>query len=218
MSLEYEVSKSNKVRQLRDKARYDHATVHAILDAGDLAQVAFVVDGQAAITPMIYGRSGQTLYLHGARKARIIRMLEQNASLAINVTLLDALVYARSAFHSSMNYRSATVYGTPRLLEASDEKVEAMRIISEHIMPGRWTELRTPLEKEVKMTGVIAVDIQSAAAKVSDAMPDDDADDYALPVWAGLVPLEVQRKTPVSDPQLAPGTEVSPSVRAVSDT
>ncbi|MEM7277081.1 MAG: pyridoxamine 5'-phosphate oxidase family protein [Pseudomonadota bacterium] len=218
MSEEYEIAPNNKVRQLREKARYDHDTVNAILDAGELAQVAFVIDGQAAITPMIYGRSGQTLYLHGARKARVIRMLEQNASLAVNVTLLDALVYARSAFNSSMNYRSTTVYGTPRLIEENEAKIEAMRIISEHIMPGRWAELRAPLEKEVKMTGVIAIDIQSAAAKVSDSMPDDEVEDYKLPVWAGLVPLQLRRQAPISDPKLAPEINVSPSVLAISDT
>ena len=186
----YEVSKLNKVRQLRNKARYDRESVHAILDAGLVAHVAFVQDGAPVVVPMIYGRSGETLYLHGARKARVIRLLERTDRACLNVTLLDGIVLARSAFNSSMNYRSATVFGMPELVDEYDAKLGALRVITEHSMRGRWDELREPHEREVTMTGVIRLDIQAASAKVSNGMPDDEEEDYDIPVWAGVLPME----------------------------
>ena len=161
MSEAYDVEKQNKVRQLREKAAYDKATVHAVLDSGLVATVGFVQDGSPIVVPMIYGREGETLFLHGARKARVIRLLEQTEQACVNVTLLDGIVYARSTFNSSMNYRSATVFGKPTLIEDSDDKLHAMRVIGEHTMPGRWDECRDSLEKEVKMTGVIRLEIAS---------------------------------------------------------
>ena len=142
MAEEFEVSKQNKVRQLREKAAYDHKTVFEILDAGLCAHAAFVQDGQPVVVPMLYGREGETLYLHGARKARVIRLLEATDTACVNVTLLDGIVYARSTFNSSMNYRSVTVFGKPRLVDGHDEKLRALNIISECTMPGRWTEVR----------------------------------------------------------------------------
>ena len=135
MSDHYEISKQNKVRQLREKAAYDHETVHAVLDAGLVAHVAFVQDGQPVVVPMLYGRDGETLFLHGARKARVIRMLEGSGRACVNVTLLDGLVFARSAFASSMNYRSATVFGTARLVDDLEEKKHALHVITECTMP-----------------------------------------------------------------------------------
>ena len=155
----YKVGRDNKARQLREKANYDKATVHAILDAALVAQVGFVQDGAPVVVPMIFGREDETIYLHGARKARVIRLLEQTDRACVNVTLIDGIVYARSAFYSSMNYRSVTVFGHPRLIAGNIEKLHAMRVISEHIMPGRWDELRDPLEREIKKTGVIALSI-----------------------------------------------------------
>jgi nitroimidazol reductase NimA-like FMN-containing flavoprotein (pyridoxamine 5'-phosphate oxidase superfamily) len=154
---EYEVTSTNKVRQLREKAAYDKPSLHAVLDSALVASVAFVEDGNPVVTPMIYGRDGETIYLHGARKARVVRMLEQTDRACLNVTHVDGLVLARSAFHSSMRYRSATVFGKPTLVSSAEEKVHGMRVISEHLMRGRWDELREPLENEVKMTGVIAL-------------------------------------------------------------
>jgi nitroimidazol reductase NimA-like FMN-containing flavoprotein (pyridoxamine 5'-phosphate oxidase superfamily) len=139
MSRSYPVSKQNKVRQLRENAAYDVQDVHAVLDAGLVAHVGFVQDSAAVVVPMIYGREGETIYLHGARKARIIRLLEETAEACMNVTLVDGLVLARSAFNSSMNYRSATIYGTPSLVADRGRKLHGMRVISEHSMPGRLT-------------------------------------------------------------------------------
>ena len=170
----YPLSRMNKVRQLRENASYDRETVHRVLDAGLVAHVGFVQDTAPLVVPLIYGRDGETVYLHGARKARVIRMLEQTEQACLNVTLLDGIVLARSAFNSSMEYRSATVFGKPQLVEGPEAKLRAMRIISEHTMPGRWDELREPHEKEVKMTGVIAFEIEAGSAKIADHGVDDE--------------------------------------------
>jgi hypothetical protein len=212
VTTKYPVTKQNKVRQLKEKARYDRDTVHRIIDAGLVAHVAFIQDSAPVVVPMIYGREGETIYLHGARKARVIRLLEETERACLNVTLLDAIVLARSSFNSSMNYRSATVFGRPRLLESEEEKLHAMRIVSEHMMPGRWDELRAPHDREVKMTGVIAMEIESGSAKVSAKMPDDDPEDYDIPVWAGILPLASSTGELHDDDRLLDGVEPSEAV------
>lgn len=218
MTDHYAISKKNKVRQLRDKARYDTDVVHAVLDAGLVAAVGFVEAGAPVVVPMIYGREGETIYLHGARKARVVRLLEQTEQACVNVTLLDGLVFARSAFNSSMNYRSATIFGTPRLLSGPEKKLHAMRVISEHTMPGRWDELRPSLEREVKMTGVIALTIETASAKIAAGMPDDEEADYDIPIWAGVLPIESRRTKLLSDDRLLEGVEPSAVVKALQKT
>lgn len=215
MSDRYDLTDQNRLRQLRDKGAYDRSTVHAILDAALTASVGFVQDGKPVVVPMIFGRDGDTIYLHGARKARIVRLLDETGEVCINATLVDGIVYARSAFNSSMNYRSVTVFGAPRLVDDEIDKLHAMRVISEHTMPGRWDELRAPLDKEIKMTGVIAVEIASASAKVSAGLPDDEDDDYAIPVWAGVLPLESRLTELVDDDRLIEGVEPSAAVRAM---
>ena len=212
---EYTVSKRNKVRQLREKAVYDKETVHGVLDSAMLAHVAFVQDGQPVVVPMLYGRVGETLFLHGARKARVIRLLERTGTACLNVTHVDGLVFARSAFNSSMNYRSATVFGSARLVEGEKEKLHALRVISECTMPGRWDELREPLVNEVKMTGIIALDIESASAKIATGMPEDEDEDYQIPVWAGVLPVESRLTTLQSDDRLIDGVKPSDAVRAM---
>ena len=216
MSTEYPVSKQNKVRQIREKAAYDRETVHAVLDAGLVAHVAFVQDGAPVVVPMLYARDGESILVHGARKARIIKLLDATPQASLNVTLVDALVLARSAFNSSMNYRSATVFGRPTLIEDWDEKLAAMRVISEHLMPGRWDELREPLDREVKMTGIIRIDIESASAKISaKASPEDEDEDYDIPIWAGILPLDSRYTSLVDADRLIDGVEPSPVVKAL---
>jgi nitroimidazol reductase NimA-like FMN-containing flavoprotein (pyridoxamine 5'-phosphate oxidase superfamily) len=211
------VSKQNKVRQLREKARYDKEAVHGVLDAGLVASAGFVQDGGPVVVPMIFGREGETLFLHGARKARIIRLLEQTEQVCINVTLLDGIVFVRSTFNSSMNYRSATVFGKPRLVDGSDEKLRAIRVISEHTMPGRWAEVRDSHEREVKMTGVIAVDIDTASAKIASGMPEDEDEDYAIRIWAGVLPIESKLTTLQSDDHLVDDVQPSDAIRAMQN-
>ncbi len=216
MSDEYAVSKQNQVRQLREKAIYDRATVHGILDAGIVAHVAFVQDDNPVVVPMLYGRDGERIFLHGARKSRVIRLLEQTNRASLNVTLLDALVFARSAFNSSMNYRSVTVFGKPVFIDDWDQKLHAMHAISEHTMPGRWAELRAPLDKEIKMTGIISLDIESASAKVSDKpYPEDEPEDYSIPVWAGILPLTSAYQALLDADRLIDGVEPSDAVKAM---
>jgi nitroimidazol reductase NimA-like FMN-containing flavoprotein (pyridoxamine 5'-phosphate oxidase superfamily) len=215
LSNEYEVTKQNKVRQLREKAAYDKATVHEILDSALLASVGFVQDGQPVVVPMLFGREGETLFLHGARKARVIRLLEETTTACVNVTHVDGLVYARSAFNSSMNYRAATVFGAPRLVDSPEEKLHALRVISECTMPGRWDEVRDSHEKEIKMTGVISLNIDTASAKVSTGMPDDEDEDYDIPIWAGVLPLVSAFTTLQSDDRLLDGVEPSDVVKSM---
>jgi hypothetical protein len=217
MSDDYEVTKKNKVRQLNEKAVYDRQAVHAILDGALICHVGFVQDGAPVVVPMIYAREDETIYLHGARKARVIRLLESTDRVCLNATQIDALVLARSAFNSSMNYRSTTVFGQPTLVESYDDKLHAMRLISEHLMPGRWDELREPLEREVKMTGVIALKIESASSKVSTGMPDDEDDVYDIPIWAGVLPLESALSSLQTDPRVLEGVEASAVVRALQN-
>lgn len=217
MSSSYEITRQNKVRQLRDKAKYDKPSVRAILDAGLVAHVGLVQDGEPVVVPMLYGRDGDTLYLHGARKARIVRMLESTPRACVNVTLLDGLVFARSAFASSMNYRSVTVFGPARLVDELDDKKRALHVISEHAMPGRRAELRLSHENELKMTGVIAVDIESASAKVSAKMPNDEACDLDTPVWGGVLPIETRLTTLVPDDRVTDGIEPSDALRALEN-
>ncbi|MDX1517187.1 MAG: pyridoxamine 5'-phosphate oxidase family protein [Woeseiaceae bacterium] len=216
MSENYEVTATNKVRQIGEKAAYDKRSVHAVLDAGLVAHVAFVQDGAPVVVPMLYGRDGETIFLHGARKSRVIRLLEETPRASLNVTLLDALVLARSAFNSSMNYRSATVFGRPEFVADRDAKLHAMHVIAEHTMPGRWDELRAPLEREIKMTGVVALAIESASAKISaKPVPDDEEEDYAIPVWAGILPLTSQYQTLVDADRLIDGVLPSAAVKAL---
>lgn len=213
----YPLSRTNRARQLPKKAHYDRETVHRVLDAGLVAQVAFVQDNAPVVVPMIYGRDGDTVYLHGARKARVIRLLTETEQACLNVTLLDGIVLARSAFNSSMQYRSVTVFGTPRLVQGSAAKLRAMRIISEQLMPGRWDELREAHNREVRMTGVIALEIETASAKISDNGVEDEDDDYEIPVWAGVLPITLSFGSLVNDDRLMPGVEPSAAVRAMQN-
>ena len=215
MTNEYFISKQNKVRQLREKAVYDKTVVHGILDSAMLAHVAFVQDRQPVVVPMLYGREGETLFLHGARKSRVIRLLESTATACLNVTHVDGLVFARSAFNSSMHYRSATVFGPVRLVDGEEQKLHALRVVSECTMPGRWDELRKPLVNEIKKTGIVALDIESASAKIAKGMPDDEDEDYDIPIWAGVLPLESRLTTLQSDDRLIEGVEPSNVVRAM---
>lgn len=217
MPVTFSVTKKNKVRQLKEKANYDVETVHEILDVGIVAHVAFIQDGAPIVVPMIYGRDGNTIYLHGARKARVIRLLEQTERACVNVTLLDGIVLARSAFNSSMNYRSVTLFGTPKLVEGTGNKLRAMNLISEHSMPGRWAELRDSHDREVKMTGVIALEIESASAKISAGKPDDEEADYEIPVWAGVLPVSTSIGTLEDDDRLLPGATPSDAVEALQN-
>ncbi len=178
---------------------YDRAAIDAILDEGLICHVGFVVEGKPVVLPTSYARAGDRLYIHGSAASRMALALSKGVQVCVTVTLLDGLVLARSAFNHSMNYRSVVIFGQASVVDAIDEKVEALRLFSEHIMPGRWNELRAPKPIELKATLVLCLPITEASAKVRGGPPEDDEDDLNAPVWAGVVPLAVRRGEPVAD-------------------
>lgn len=202
----------NKVKRLPKRGHYDPETIFNILDAGFLCHVGFVVNGQPFVIPTSYGRKGDTIYLHGSSKSRMLNNLEAGIPVCLTVTHVDGLVLARSAFHHSMNYRSAVIFGTAHEVE-DEEKEQALFLISENILKGRWDEVRAPNDKELKATSVLRLDIESASAKVRTGPPGDDEEDYALPVWAGVVPLSQAAGAPLADPLLQDGIPVAESVK-----
>jgi nitroimidazol reductase NimA-like FMN-containing flavoprotein (pyridoxamine 5'-phosphate oxidase superfamily) len=190
-----------QVRRLPKRGKYDRETVHAILDAAFVCHVGFCVEGQPYVIPTNYGRSGDTVYLHGSAASRMLRTLSEGVPVCVTVTLVDGLVLARSAFHHSVNYRSVVMLGTARLVADPAEKMEALRLFTEHVMKGRWDEVRWPTEQEMNATTVLALPLEEVSAKVRTGGPVDDEADYTLPVWAGVLPLEMVRKEPIADPQ-----------------
>lgn len=208
----YRKSPLNKVRK-SNRAAYDRETVHAILDAGLVAHAGFADKDWPMVIPMIYARIGETLYLHGAKAARFAKALGKGIPACVTVTHIDGLVLARSAFHSSVNYRSVVVHGMARQVADKDEKVLALTRITDHIAPGRWDEARPMTDKELASTGVIAVPIEHAAAKTRTGGPNDDEEDYALPIWAGVVPVSQALGTPQDDGRVADGAGVPASVK-----
>lgn len=195
-----------------DRAVYDRETVYRILDEGFLCHAGFVVDGQPFVIPTSYGRKDASLYIHGSAASRMLRQMQtmpdkDGAPVCITVTLLDGLVLARSVFNHSMNYRSVVILGRATLVDDPEEKLAALRILSEHILPGRWDDARQPNERELKATSVLRVPIEEFSAKVRIGPPIDDEEDYSFPTWAGVVPLEMKAAAPIDDARLLPGKE-----------
>ncbi len=195
----------SRLRRLPQRGSHETAAIHAILDAGFLAHIGFQVNGQPFVIPTLYGREQNTLFLHGSAASRMLDTLEGGAPACVNVVLVDGLVLARSAFHHSMNYRSVVAFGEARKIAAPERKVEALRVISEHLLAGRWADVRPPSPQELKATAVIEFTIAEASAKVRSGPPMDDEEDYSWPVWAGVLPLALAPQPPVPDPRLAPG-------------
>jgi nitroimidazol reductase NimA-like FMN-containing flavoprotein (pyridoxamine 5'-phosphate oxidase superfamily) len=192
-------SARTQVRRLPDRGAYDRETIHAILDEGLVCHVGFVSEGQPFVIPMNYGRDGDRLFLHGSAASRLLRGLEAGWAVCLTVTLLDGLVLARSAFHHSMNFRSVVLFGRATPVSGPAEKVAALRVISEHVIPGRWDEVRPPSDRELAMTMVLEVPIDEASAKIRTGPPKDDPEDLSLPVWAGVLPLETIPSEPLRD-------------------
>jgi uncharacterized protein len=190
------------LRRLPNRGVYDRASIHSILDEGLICHVGFVVDGQPYVIPTIHVRVGEQLFFHGSPASRMLRTLEQEVEVCVTVTLLDGLVLARSAFHHSMNYRSVVVFGTAMPVASSEEKLRVLRALSDHLIKGRWQEVRTPSPSELKGTLVLSLPIDEASAKVRTGPPVDDGDDYVLPVWAGVLPLKIVAAEPVADTRL----------------
>ncbi len=187
------------MRRRAGRGSYKRATIEAILDEGMVGHVGVVADGQPFVIPVLYARDGERVYLHGSPLSRLLGTLAQGAPMCLTVTLLDGLVLARSAFHHSMNYRSVVILGEGRPVRDPKEKHEALRMIVDHIVPGRSEEARAPSQKELKATEVIALTIEEASAKTRTGPPVDAGADLALPVWAGELPLSLAVGEPVPD-------------------
>jgi nitroimidazol reductase NimA-like FMN-containing flavoprotein (pyridoxamine 5'-phosphate oxidase superfamily) len=201
---------TSRTRLVREPQRavYDRAVAYEVLDEGFVCHVGFVIDGHPFVIPTGYGRAGDNLYIHGSAASRMLRSLDQGVAVCVTVTLLDGLVLARSIFNHSMNYRSVMVLGTAVAVEDPNEKLEALRLLSEHILPGRWADSRQPNEKEIKATLVMRLPIEEFSAKVRQGAPIDDEEDYAFPIWAGVIPLRLVPGAPVNDLRLDPAQEV----------
>jgi len=197
-----------KVVREPQRAVYDRAAAYKILDEGFICHVGFVLDGQPFVIPTGYGRVGDDLYIHGSSASRMLRNLDQGIPVCVTVTLIDGLVLARSIFNHSMNYRSVVVLGTAVAVRDPEEKLEALRLLSEHLIPGRWEDSRKPTEKELKATTALKLPITEFSAKVREGDVIDDEEDYAFPTWAGLVPLTTVAGPPINDSRLLPGQEV----------
>jgi hypothetical protein len=199
-----------------DRAVYDREAVYRILDEGFLCHAGFLVDGQPFVIPTSYGRNNDKLFIHGSAASRMLRTMKESIPVCVTVTLLDGLVLARSIFNHSMNYRSVVVLGKATLVDDPTEKIEALRLLSEHIIPGRWADSRQPNERELRATSVLWVPIEEFSAKVRSGPVIDDEEDYSFPTWAGVVPLEMKVGAPVDDSRMLPGQLVPEYARNYS--
>ena len=200
----YAPTSRTKVRRLAKRGAYEKAVVHSILDEGLICHVGFAVEGQPYVIPTLYARSDERLYLHGSAVSRMLKTLSEGVDVCVTVTLVDAYVLARSAFHHSMNYRSVVALGRAQLVTDDAERLAALRILTNHIVPNRWEEVREPNELEMRQTAVLTLPLEEVSAKVRAGNPNDDEEDYALPVWAGIVPISTQVGQPTGDGRVRP--------------
>jgi nitroimidazol reductase NimA-like FMN-containing flavoprotein (pyridoxamine 5'-phosphate oxidase superfamily) len=195
------------VKRKPQRGVYDRAAINAILDEGLICHVGFSAGGQTFVLPTIHVRVGDKVYLHGSPASRLLQALAEGAEACLTVTLVDGLVLARSAMHHSMNYRSVVLFGTGSVVQDGAEKWNVLHALTEHLIPGRWADVRVPTEQELRQTLVLAIPIQEASAKVRSGPPLDDEPDYDLPAWAGVIPLGLTASDPVPDLRLRPGVE-----------
>jgi nitroimidazol reductase NimA-like FMN-containing flavoprotein (pyridoxamine 5'-phosphate oxidase superfamily) len=208
MSNIYEPTEQTTVKRLPARGVYDREIVHEILDQALMCHVGFVVDGQPFVIPTIHVRVAETIYVHGSPASRMLRTLEEGVPVCVTVTHVDGLVLARSAFHHSMNYRSVVVLGTAKVVDDPEKKFEALHALTDHLMRGRWEDIRQPSPDELRRTLVLEIAIEAASAKIRTGPPLDDEEDYALPMWAGVLPLRVSTGEPFPDPRLSEGVPV----------
>ena len=200
-------SDRTRIKRLPERGDYDKETIYSILDEGLVCHVGIAVEDQPLVIPMTYARSGDKLLMHGSRGSRLMKALKKGAEVCVVVTHFDALVLARSAFHHSMNYRSVVVFGKASVIEDDEAKVAAFREFFDHVLPGRWEDVRKPNIKELAQTALIEISLDEASAKIRTGPPADDEEDCDLPVWAGLVPFELNTQPAEDDPKLKAGIE-----------
>lgn len=195
------------MKRLPKRGEYDHAAVYQILDEAFICHVGFVADGKPVVIPTSYARIGDDLYIHGSAASRMLRSLEEGIDVCVTVTLIDGLVLARSAFHHSINYRSVVIFGAAKVVDDPDEKIKALHAFTDHVVPGRWEDVRPPNESELRATLVLKLPLVEVSAKARTGPPLDDEEDYELSVWAGVVPLKLTAGAPISDDRLPAGIE-----------
>lgn len=207
--------KTNKtqVKRAPKRGHYDFDTIAKILDKGLVCHVGFVVEGQPFVIPTAYGRIDDRLYIHGANASRMMKSLANGIPVCVTVTLLDGLVLARSAYHHSMNYRSVVIFGQAQTVTDIKEKNLALKAFTEHVMKGRWADIRIPNTEELAATTVLSLSIHEASAKIRTGPPIDAAEDYSLDVWAGVLPLSQVSGEPIADPQLTKNTPLPNNIR-----
>jgi nitroimidazol reductase NimA-like FMN-containing flavoprotein (pyridoxamine 5'-phosphate oxidase superfamily) len=208
--MEFPQTERTTLKRLPKRAVYDRALVYGILDEGFICHVGFAVEGRPFVIPTGYARVDDQLYIHGSQVSRMLRTLAQGVDVCVTVTLVDGLVLARSAFHHSMNYRSVVIFGRAGIVDKREAKLAALLAFSEHVIPGRWNEVRAPTEQELKATTVLSLPLVEVSAKVRNGPPLDDEDDYTLNVWAGVIPLNVVASAPIGDPRLPEDIEPPP--------
>jgi len=204
----FEKTERTTLKRLPARGVYDRELVYQILDEGLICHVGFAIEGRPFVIPTGYARLQDQLYIHGSQASRMLRTLQRGVEACVTVTLLDGLVLARSAFHHSMNYRSAVVFGKANLVDDVEEKLTALRAFSEHIIRGRWDDARKPTDQELKSTAVLSLPLEEASAKVRTGPPLDDEEDYELPIWAGVIPVSLVAGAPIPDPRLKPELKV----------
>ena len=205
---QFEKTERTRVRRLPKRASYDVDVVEAVLAEGLYCHVGFSVEGQPYVIPTIYARVEDRLYIHGSAASRMLRTIGERMPVCVTVTLLDGLVLARSTFHHSMNYRSVVILGEATEVTDPDEKMTALKAIVDHVMVGRWEDVRQPSDQELKATSVVRVPLEEVSAKIRTGPPVDDEEDYRLDCWAGEVPLTLVSQPPVADPVLRPGIKL----------
>jgi nitroimidazol reductase NimA-like FMN-containing flavoprotein (pyridoxamine 5'-phosphate oxidase superfamily) len=203
-----------KVKRVPKRETYDLEQINSILDAHFLCHIGFVHEGHPVVIPTLYGRKNDHLYIHGATSSRLLKTLQKDVEISVAITLVDGIVLARSAFHHSMNYRSVVLFGKAELVQGDQKKLDALKVISDQVIPGRWEEVRQPNAKELKATTVLSIPIQEASAKVRTGPPVDEKEDYDLDVWAGVLPINLEPGEPVPDPLLKADIPVSESIQS----
>ena len=211
---DFSASERSRLKRIPERGRYDRQSIYPILDEALICHVGFQVDGQPYVIPTNFARDGDTIVVHGAKASRMIKLIATGQPVCVTVTLLDGIIFARSVFEHSMRYRSVVAFGCGVLLDAEAEKIEALRLITEHLCPGRWEDARQPNAKELAATSVARIMIEEASAKIQDGNPADYPEDLALPYWAGVLPLTQQAKTPLDSPDLAAGIPTPDYMRA----
>lgn len=208
MSKKIDRTSRTKLQRRPKRGSYNRETIYQILDEGFVCHIGFTVDDQPYVIPTGYARDGDDLLIHGSSASRMMRALAWEIDVCVTVTLIDGIVLARSAFHHSMNYRSVVIFGKAQLVKTDEEKFKALRLFTEHIVPGRWQEVRPPNANELKATTVLRLPITEASAKIRTGDPVDDEDDYNLEVWAGVLPLQIAPGTPLDDERLEKNMQV----------